>query len=382
MPAVSDDRVWFVAERFEQLRDLLLEFGYALDPGSRDPNEWHELHYEDPPTGVVRLKGVRLRDLEDDDSDFDPEITFSIEELWSPDHVDGAQSERGYYLVEYSYHAHYHGIDQRWESRYARIPLEAWLPMGDAMLRHEALFFESRTDFRERYPIAEKDSELETLYELSYACLPFVVHGRAIGGASLVFGGTRAFDEDERVFLTVLAHHAAQAVERASLFEREKAARERLQRLQQITAALSSVATVEEIAQLAARVVTDALGVSATVVWATDERGDLHLLGACGAREFVVESFRHLPADSPLPAARVARDRLADYHESDVDIDIDLATLTDATGRGAAFRAFANLPLVRDNRTLGVLGFSAGRPRRFSAEERSFAATIAEHHAP
>jgi hypothetical protein len=60
-------------------------FGYALDPGPRDPNEWRELHYEDPPTGVVRLKGVRLRDLEDDDSDLDPEITFSIEELWSAD---------------------------------------------------------------------------------------------------------------------------------------------------------------------------------------------------------------------------------------------------------------------------------------------------------
>jgi hypothetical protein len=81
MLALSEDRVWFVAERFEQLRDLLLEFGYALDPGPRDPNEWHELHYEEPPTGVVRLKGVRLRDFEDDDSDFDPEITFSIEEL-------------------------------------------------------------------------------------------------------------------------------------------------------------------------------------------------------------------------------------------------------------------------------------------------------------
>lgn len=80
---MSDDRVWFVAERFEQLRDLLFEFGYALDPGPRDPNEWNELHYEDPPTGVVRLKGVRLRDLQDEDSDFDPEITFSIEELWS-----------------------------------------------------------------------------------------------------------------------------------------------------------------------------------------------------------------------------------------------------------------------------------------------------------
>jgi len=40
MLAVSDDRVWFVAERFEQLRDLLFESGYALDPGPRDPNEW------------------------------------------------------------------------------------------------------------------------------------------------------------------------------------------------------------------------------------------------------------------------------------------------------------------------------------------------------
>jgi GAF domain-containing protein len=189
--------------------------------------------------------------------------------------------------------------------------------MGDAILRHEALFFESRTDFRERYPIAEKGSELEALYELSYACLPFVVHGRAVGGASLVFPGTRAFDEDERVFLTVLAHHAAQAVERASLFEREKATQERLRRLQQLTAALSSAATVEETAQLAARVITDALRVSATVLWATDERGDLHLLGACGAREFVVESFRHVPADSPLPAARVARERLPVYHESE-----------------------------------------------------------------
>jgi PAS domain S-box-containing protein len=271
------------------------------------------------------------------------------------------------------------GIDQRLQSRYARIPLEPWLPMGDAMLRHEPLFFESRTEFRERYPIAEEGSELEASFELSYACLPFVVHGRAIGGASIIFPGTRAFDEDERVFLTVLAHHAAQAVERASLFEREKAARERLQRLQQLTAALSSVATVEEIAQLAARVVTDALRVSATVLWATDERGDLHLLGACGAREFVVESFRHVPADSPLPAARVARERQAVYHESERDIDVELVTLTEATGRGAAFRSYAALPLVRDDRTLGVLGFSAGRSRRFSAEERSFAVTIAEH---
>jgi hypothetical protein len=32
------------------------------------------------------------------------------------------QSERGYYLVEYSYHAHYHGIDQRWDFDATRHP--------------------------------------------------------------------------------------------------------------------------------------------------------------------------------------------------------------------------------------------------------------------
>lgn len=108
-------RVWFVVSRFERLRDLLAEHGFAIDPGARDPNEWDEQHWEDPPTGLVRLKGVRLADLEDDDSDFDPEITFTLEELWSSEQLDQAQAERGYFLVEYSYHAHFHGVDQRWD---------------------------------------------------------------------------------------------------------------------------------------------------------------------------------------------------------------------------------------------------------------------------
>jgi signal transduction histidine kinase len=109
--------------------------------------------------------------------------------------------------------------------RFARIPLEPWLPMGDAMLRCEPLFFESRSDFRRRYERAEKAVTInEQFADLSYACLPLVAHGRAVGGLSLIFPHPRTFDDDERMFLTVLAHHAAQALERATLFESEKAA--------------------------------------------------------------------------------------------------------------------------------------------------------------
>jgi hypothetical protein len=62
--------------RFEQLQELLFARGYLIDPGGRDPNEWRD----DPPLGLVRLKGVALRG-EGDEAEPDPRITFSIAEL-------------------------------------------------------------------------------------------------------------------------------------------------------------------------------------------------------------------------------------------------------------------------------------------------------------
>jgi signal transduction histidine kinase len=49
-----------------------------------------------------------------------------------------------------------------------------------------------------------------------------------------------------------------------------------------------------------------------------------------------------------------------------------------ALGAGDAFLAFGALPLVRDDRLLGVLALSASRARRFSPEDRAFMSTIAE----
>jgi signal transduction histidine kinase len=264
--------------------------------------------------------------------------------------------------------------------RYARIPLESWLPMGDAMLRLEPLFFESRAEFRERYEAAEKlVTGQEPFIDLSYACLPLVVHGRAIGGVSLVFPGARDFETDERMFLTVLAHHAAQALERAALFEREKRARQRLEAMQRLTAALSSAATVEEVAELATRVGVEALGLATGVLWVTDDRGDLHLLSGHGTSENIHEMFGCIPVDSTLPAARVARNRSPLWCENERDIESEHASVVAVVGRGNIVRAYGALPLVRRERVLGVLVFSAGRPHRFVPEERAFMTTIAEH---
>ncbi len=264
--------------------------------------------------------------------------------------------------------------------RYARIPLEPWLPMGDAMLRREALFFESRAEFRHRYEAAERQvTEQGRSQELSYACLPFVVGGRAIGGVSLVFPHTHAFGEDERMFLTVLAHHAAQALDRARLFEREKRARQQLASLQQITSALSSAATVEAVAMLATRVGAETLALSGAGLWATDDLGDLSLVGEYGMSEESLRVFRRIPIDSTLPAARIARERRVLWCEIEQDLESEDPSIAAALGRGDAFQAYVALPLVLDDRVLGVLAFSAGRPRRFPPEERAFISSVVAH---
>ncbi len=85
--------------RFEQLQEMLFARGYLVDPGGRDPNEWRD----DPPLGLVRLKGVAMRG-DGDDAEPDPRVTFSIAELWSADRVEDAYEEHGYWLAGYAYH--------------------------------------------------------------------------------------------------------------------------------------------------------------------------------------------------------------------------------------------------------------------------------------
>ena len=105
---------------------------------------------------------------------------------------------------------------------------------------------------------------------------------------------------------------------------------------------------------------------------------------ACSARTEPASdssrAFRHIPltptcrppASPASPAPVWARKR------GDLAIGAPEPSST-AMGRGNAFRAYGALPLVREDHLLGVLAFSAGRPRRFSLEERAFMSTVAEH---
>jgi signal transduction histidine kinase/CheY-like chemotaxis protein len=109
---------------------------------------------------------------------------------------------------------------------YEAFPLDGTMPMGDALVSGQPVFIESRADFARRYPVSEAMTrQPHALPELSFACLPLVVEGRAIAGLALSFPGPRKFDDRDSDFLLIYARHCAQALARALLLESERAAR-------------------------------------------------------------------------------------------------------------------------------------------------------------
>jgi PAS domain S-box-containing protein len=115
------------------------------------------------------------------------------------------------------------GWDTRTAARFARFPLHPGRPTADTVLRREPLFIQSREEMRERYP-----AQLDTLEQgglHAFAALPLFSGDRAVAVVSYSFRAPRTFDADERTFLFTLGEQAAQALDRARLFEAERAAR-------------------------------------------------------------------------------------------------------------------------------------------------------------
>lgn len=91
--------VLYVSDRYEELADLLDRWNYAIDRRAEN-SRWHERELKDPPTGLVRIRGVCLFNGEPQEA-----VAFSLTEWWvrgTPQH--GAARVRGNTLVAYSYH--------------------------------------------------------------------------------------------------------------------------------------------------------------------------------------------------------------------------------------------------------------------------------------
>ena len=106
---------------------------------------------------------------------------------------------------------------------WTRFPIDAPLPLAEAVRTRHPIFLESEEAWRARY--AQTGPLPAMPGSRAWAALPLVVDGRVLGAMGLSFAEPCAFDADMRAFVLALAQQCALAFERAQLYEATDRAR-------------------------------------------------------------------------------------------------------------------------------------------------------------
>lgn len=93
----------------------------------------------------------------------------------------------------------------------------------DVFQRREPIYIYSRNEVLSRYPDMGRIKGAEKLQSL--AALPLLGHDKVLGAICLGFESTEVFSRERKSYFVILAEQATLSIERARLFEAEKAAR-------------------------------------------------------------------------------------------------------------------------------------------------------------
>jgi PAS domain S-box-containing protein len=113
-------------------------------------------------------------------------------------------------------------------AEWSRFPADSPTPVATAVRQGRPVVVATLEEMVDRFPVATRVPTLQGA-EAAVA-FPLLVRGRAIGGVGLRFPTEQAFSEQDLAFLETLAGLCAQALDRARLFDAERAARERAER--------------------------------------------------------------------------------------------------------------------------------------------------------
>ena len=98
--------------------------------------------------------------------------------------------------------------------------LDTPVPLVESLRSGQPLWAESAVEIGTRYPhLAESLPEAS-----AYAALPLIIQQRVIGALGMIFTNPRVFAPAERVYLQLVVHQCAHALERAWLYEAERRA--------------------------------------------------------------------------------------------------------------------------------------------------------------
>jgi PAS domain S-box-containing protein len=276
------------------------------------------------------------------------------------------------------------GISKHFVSSYKQLPLTSPLLGAEVFRSGGERYFESADAVRAASP--EFAHEHAAIGHEAIAFIPLQLRRRPIGLMALTFATPRTFDADDRELLKALASQAAQAFERARLFEAERQARaaaeraiERTAHLQSLAAALAQAFTPAQVAEVAVRNGVASLHADAGALQLLTENGTmLEVVKGEGSDPALIEGdWRRFSVDLNVPSADALRRLEPVFLESEnairrryPEVESQPHALVGKTGFHA--RAGAHVPLIAGGAPLGVLFLGFTRPRRFSESERSF----------
>jgi PAS domain S-box-containing protein len=267
-----------------------------------------------------------------------------------------------------------------------RFPLEAEVPMSVAIRSGEAVCTPTAGELVARFPaLAGADLRFGAL-----AVIPLSGEHGAFGALSLSFGRERELDGREQAFLVAAGQQAAQALERARLYEAEREASARLGFLAEagelLSQSLDSDTTMARFADLAVRHLCDWCGVELL-----DEEGELQNVAVAHIDPERVRLARELrsryPADSEADEGvpKVVRTGRSQLHQHVSDEMIVAAARDEEHLRLLRELGIASgmvVPLRSRARVLGAVTFVSSDPgRRYGQADLRLAEDLARRAA-
>lgn len=224
------------------------------------------------------------------------------------------------------------GVMDPWKN----IPLDAPIPLTDAVRRCEPVYLTSAEDRLRQYPVLSTvTSDKPTL---SSASVPLLVGSKCVGVLALSFDRPESFSPQDREFILSLSRQCAQALERARLYEAELRARAEAER--------ASEAKSEFLATLSHELRTPLTPVLLTVSLMESHPGlpdDLRDDVATIRRNVELES--RLISDL-LDLTRIAKGKLQ-LDLQDVDLHLLIRAAADICQREASARLLLDLKASR-----------------------------------
>lgn len=267
-------------------------------------------------------------------------------------------------------------------ARYQRIPLDAAIPNTDAVRTGAPIWLETQAAWERHYPTGAL-LHAAIGYEAAVS-MPLVGHERIEGVLGLSFAGPRVFDAEDRALLLTIGRQAAQALERARLYEAERAARTRAERaadhttrLFAVTAALATATTREEVAETTLREGIASVGaVAGGLGVLTDGGASLERLAMIGYPEEIVEGTRSVPLDALGPIATTARTGVSVWLETNEQLFSEYPQMAAIPAR-RQYGAAISVPLAVGGVVIGVMSLRFAEERPFDTETRGLIEAIA-----